>query len=178
MEFLWYLMRGTGVALLILLTLTTVMGVLSTARLGSPVWPRFLTQQLHRNISVIALALLSVHVLTAVTDSYVDIRWYEAFWFRSGAYGGAWLWLGTLTCDLMIILAATSLFRARLPHRVWRGIHLLAYLSWLAAVLHGAGIGTDTTTAWGMGTIVASVGVVAAFAVIRFATWTQERRLA
>lgn len=177
-ELLWYLNRGTGVTLLALLTLSTSLGVLSTARLGHPLWPRFVTQRLHRNISLIAVTMLAVHILTAVLDNYVDIRWYEAFLFRSGAYKGMWLWLGTLASDLMIVVAVTGMLRTRMTHRAWRSIHVAAYLAWVVAVLHGAGIGTDTRTAWGMGTVVASVGVVTAFAVVRLATWNEERRLA
>ncbi len=177
-QFLWFANRGTGVVLLALLTLSTAMGVISTARAGSATWPRFATQALHRNVSLLTLALLAVHISTAVADNFVDIRWYEAFLPRLGAYKGIWLWLGTLGCDVMVAIVVTSLIRHRLSHRTWRGIHLLAYLSWGVGVLHGIGIGTDSSTAWGMGVTVASVGVVAAVGVIRLATLSHERSLA
>ncbi len=175
---LWYANRGTGVVLLALLTLTTAMGVMSTARAGTSRWPRFATQALHRNVSLLTASLLAVHITTAVVDSYVDIRWYEAFLPRAGGYKGVWLWLGTLACDLLLAIVLTSLVRHRLTHRNWRGIHLLAYLFWGVAVLHGVGIGTDSGTSWGVGVTVASVGVIAAVGVIRLATLSHERRLA
>jgi methionine sulfoxide reductase heme-binding subunit len=176
--FLWYANRGTGVVLLALLTLSTAMGVMSTARAGSRRWPRFATQALHRNVSLLTLALLAVHIATAVEDTFVDIRWYEAFLPRPGGYKSIWLWLGTLACDLIIAITLTSLVRHRMSHRSWRGIHLLAYLSWGVSLLHGIGIGTDSGTTWGMGVTVASVGVVTAVGVIRLATLSHERRLA
>lgn len=176
--FLWYANRGTGVVLLAMLTLSTAMGVMSTARAGSSRWPRFATQALHRNVALLTATLLTVHITAAVVDSYVDIRWYEAFLPRPGAYKPFWLWLGTLGCDLIIAIVVTSLLRHRLTHRVWRGIHLMAYACWVAGLLHGIGIGTDSNTSWGMGVTVASVGVVAAVGVIRLATLSHERRLA
>lgn len=175
---LWYTNRGTGMVLLALLTLSTAMGMLSTVRMGNPRWPRFVTQGLHRNVSLLTLFMLAVHITTAVVDSYVDIRWYEAFLPRAGAYKGVWLWLGTLGCDLMVAIGVTSLVRHRLSHRSWRRIHLLAYLSWGVGVLHGIGIGTDSRTSWGMGTTVFSVGVVAAVGIVRLVNLSHERTLA
>lgn len=173
---LWYMNRGTGMVLLALLTLSTAMGVLSTVRMGNPRWPRFVTQGLHRNVSLLTLSMLAVHVATAVIDSYVDIRWYEAFLPRAGAYKGLWLWLGTLGCDLLVAISVAGLVRHRMSHRIWRGIHVLAYLAWGVAILHGVGIGTDSGTSWGMGTTVLSVGVVAAVGVVRLVTLSHERR--
>jgi predicted ferric reductase len=37
-----------------------------------------------------------------------------------------------------------------LPLRLWRGIHLLAYLAWPVALVHSVGIGTDMRSAPGL----------------------------
>jgi predicted ferric reductase len=174
----WYLIRGTGTVLIALLTLSTAMGVMSTARAGNASWPRFATQALHRNVSLLSTTMLGAHILLAVTDPFIDIRWYEAFVPRMGAYQGFWLWLGSFASNLMIAIIVTSLLRHRLSHRVWRGLHLSAYASWGFGMLHGIGIGTDSTTTWEVAVTVASVGVVAAVAVIRLATLSHERKLA
>lgn len=174
----WFVLRGTGTVLVVLLTLSTVLGVVSTARTTSALWPRFATQALHRNISLLTMAMLSAHVVVAVIDEAVDIRWYEAFLPRLGAYKGFWLWLGIFATDLMIAIVVTSLLRHRLSHRFWRALHVAAYLSWGFGLLHGVVIGTDRTTPWGMGVTVGSVGVVVAVGVVRLATLSHERRLA
>ena len=174
----WYLIRGTGTVLIALLTLSTAMGVMSTARAGNASWPRFATQALHRNISLLSTTMLGAHILLAITDKFIDIRWYEAFLPRLGAYKGFWLWLGAFASDLVIAIIVTSLLRHRLSHRVWRGLHLASYGSWGFGILHGVGIGTDATTTWEMAVSVARVGGVAAVAVIRLATRSHERRLA
>lgn len=174
----WYVLRGTGTVLVALFTLSTALGVMSTARAGSARWPRFATQALHRNVSLLTMAMLTVHVVVAIIDTAVDIRWYEAFLPRSGAYKGFYLWLGTFATDVTIAIVLTSLVRHRLSHRMWRTLHVAAYASWAFGLWHGVAIGTDTTTTWGMGVTVASVGVVAAVAVIRLATLSHERKVA
>jgi sulfoxide reductase heme-binding subunit YedZ len=174
----WFVMRGTGTVLVALLTLSTAMGVMSTARFGSARWPRFATQTLHRNVSLLTVAMLAAHIGIAVYDKFIDVRWYEAFVPRPGAFHGFWLWFGTFATDLIVALIVTSLLRHRMSHRFWRGLHLSAYGAWGFGLLHGLGIGTDSTTAWEMGVTVSSVGVVAAVAVIRLATLSHERRIA
>jgi len=179
---LWFANRGTGVVLVALLTLSMALGIVSTVRAGSARWPRFATQALHRNVSLLASAMLIVHFGTAVLDqnAYSDLTWLDVvapFWGKYAAAHRTALLLGSVAFNLMVAVVITSLVRARLSHRIWRGIHLLTYLSWAAGVLHGVLIGTDAGTVWDVAVTVVSVGVVAASVVVRIATWVHERRL-
>ena len=146
---LWFANRGTGFVLLVLLTLSTMLGVLSTARVSPRLWPRMLTQGLHRNVSLLAVTFLVAHVVTAVVDTFVDIRWWHAFVPFAGTYMPFWLGLGTLSLDLMIAITATSLLRHKMSHRPWRAIHVMAYASWGLGLLHGLQMGTDAGSVWG-----------------------------
>lgn len=168
---LWYLNRATGLVILALLTLTTVLGVLSTGgRPGRPTRP-FVSQSLHRNLALFAVTALGVHIFTAVADSFVDIRWWQALvpWLGS-TYMPLWLGLGTLAFDVMLVVTVTSLVRARMSHRSWRGIHLLTYAAWGLAAAHGLGIGTDLRSG-GLGPelVWVAAGLVAAAIVVRLA---------
>lgn len=176
---LWFANRGTGVVLVGLLTLATVLGVLSTARAGWRLWPRFATQALHRNVSLLAILLLVVHVAAAVLDDFVDLRWYHVVLPVGGEYVTAHrlpLTLSALAFVMLMLVAVTGLLRARIPHRLWRAVHLLTYLGWALGVAHGLLIGTDATTAWGRGVTLVSVGAVALAVAARLATLTAERR--
>jgi sulfoxide reductase heme-binding subunit YedZ len=146
---LWFANRGTGFVMLVLLTLATMLGVLSTARMSTPLWPRMLTQGLHRNVSLLAVTFLAAHVVTAVLDSFVDIRWWQAFVPFSGTYKPLWLGFGALALDLLVAVTATSVLRHRMSHRPWRAVHVLAYAAWGLGLIHGLGIGTDSATVWG-----------------------------
>jgi DMSO/TMAO reductase YedYZ heme-binding membrane subunit len=146
--FLWYANRGTGVVLLVLLTVTTLLGVLSTRGDAGSRVPRFLIQAMHRSLSLTCAALLLGHVTTAVVDEYVDIRWWQVVVPVGATYRPLSLGLGTVAFDLVLVVVATSLLRSRLPHRAWRTVHVSAYACWMLAVAHGLGIGTDVTSPW------------------------------
>lgn len=140
---LWYLNRSSGMILLVAFTLTTVLGVLSThGRAGRGV-PVFVTQALHRNTALLSVVLLVGHVTTAVVDTYVDIRWWQALVPWGATYEPLWFELGVVALDLTVLVTLTSLVRARLTPRGWRLVHLSAYAAWAVSVAHGIGIGTD-----------------------------------
>jgi len=164
---LWFANRGTGFVLLVLLTLSTMLGVLSTSRVSLRLWPRMLTQGLHRNVSLLAVTFLAAHVATAVADTFVDIRWYDAFVPFGGKYMPLWLGFGALALDLIIAVTATSLLRHRMSHRPWRVIHVMAYGAWGLGLLHGLQMGTDAGTAWGAALNYACIGVVLLAVLVR-----------
>jgi methionine sulfoxide reductase heme-binding subunit len=175
---LWYLNRSTGLVVLALLTLTAVLGVLSTTR-GGRLLPRFVGQALHRNLALWSVLLLALHVTTAVVDSYVDIRWWQAVvpWVGS-TYLPLWLGLGTVAFDLLVLVIVTSLLRARMRHRSWRLVHLLSYAAWGVAVGHGLGIGTDLRQpGWERSAVFASVALVAGIALLRLVGATARHAL-
>jgi sulfoxide reductase heme-binding subunit YedZ len=157
---LWFANRATGLVLLLLLTFSTMLGVLATARVSPRLWPRMLSQGLHRNVSLLAVTFLAAHVTTAVVDTFVDIRWYDAFLPFAGKYMPLWLGLGSLALDLLVAVTATSLLRQRMSHRPWRAVHILAYAAWGIGLLHGVEMGTDAHTAWGAAINYGCVAVV------------------
>jgi sulfoxide reductase heme-binding subunit YedZ len=145
---LWYLTRGFGLVSLVLLTLTTVLGLAQVARYVSPGWPRFVISALHKNASLLAVVAIAIHVITAVLDTYAPIAAVDAFVPLASRYRPLWTGLGALALDLMLAVVVTSLLRHRLGHRTWRAIHWAAYGSWPIAALHGLGTGTDTKVGW------------------------------
>ena len=143
---LWYLNRATGLIDLVLFTAVVVMGIVATSRRSPSWWPRFATVSLHRSLSLLAVALLAVHIGAAVVDSYVNIRWLDVIVPFAGSYRPFWLGLGTVAFDLFLAVAVTSLLRFRIGPKAWRAVHLLAYGAWPVAVVHGLGTGTDAST--------------------------------
>jgi sulfoxide reductase heme-binding subunit YedZ len=145
----WYLARGTGAVALLLLTASVVLGVLGSVRFSAaPRWPRFTIDALHRDVSLLVLVLLAVHIVTSVLDGFAPIGLADAVVPLHSSYRPLWLGLGAVSFDLLLALVATSLARRRLGYRAWRTIHWLAYASWPVAVLHGLGTGTDTRVWW------------------------------
>jgi predicted ferric reductase len=158
---LWYIDRGSGLAALLLLTTSVVLGVVSVLRVHSPRWPRFALSLVHRNISLLALAFGAVHVATSVIDSYVPIGVTDAFIPFTAQYRPLWLALGAISADLMLAVLITTALRRRLGFRAWRSVHLLSYGCWAAGVIHSIGLGSDARSAvWGIMIVAACIGAV------------------
>lgn len=164
---LWYATRATGLVTLVLLTASVLLGLLTAGRLRSERWPRFLTQGLHRNVSLLVLVFLGLHVGSTVLDTYTSISLTAAVVPFASSYKAGWLSLGAVALDLLIALVVTSLLRDRLGYRAWRRLHWLAYACWPVAVGHGLGIGTDRSVTWVIALTVACVGCVGAAATWR-----------
>jgi sulfoxide reductase heme-binding subunit YedZ len=133
---LWYASRATGVVSMVLLSIVVVLGVMVNRQGRLPGLPRFAVTGLHRSISLIAVAFVAVHVLTAVTDTYVSIRLAAAIIPFTSSYMPLQIGLGAVALDLGIAVIVTSLLRARIGRRVWRGVHWLAYAAYPVALLH------------------------------------------
>jgi predicted ferric reductase len=145
----WYLTRGTGMVSLLLLTAIIVLGILGPLRVSlAPRWPRFAVDVLHRDLSLLALVVIALHVITTVLDGFAPIGLTDGVVPFASPYRPLWLGLGAIAFDLMIALVLTSLVRRRLGYLAWRSVHWLAYASWPVAVLHGLGTGTDASQAW------------------------------
>ncbi|HEY2636381.1 MAG TPA: ferric reductase-like transmembrane domain-containing protein [Solirubrobacteraceae bacterium] len=145
---LWYLTRGAGAVSLVLLTTTMLMGIGNWTRWASARWPRRLGIALHRNVSLLAVTFVVVHVVSAVADGYVDLRLIDAIVPFGAGYRPFWTGLGALAFDCLLALVVTSLLQRRLGWKRWRATHWLAYACWPIAVVHCLGIGTDAGTQW------------------------------
>jgi hypothetical protein len=127
----------------VLLTAVVVLGILVNRRGRLPALPRFATTSLHRSMSLLAVAFLAVHVVTAITDPYVTIGIAAAVVPFTAAYKTFWIGLGAVSLNIIIALTITSLARARIGRRTWRAVHWLAYASWPIALWHGIGSSND-----------------------------------
>jgi predicted ferric reductase len=133
---MWYTSRATGVVALLLITAVVLLGLLVSRQGRLPGMPRFAVTGLHRNLSLIAVVFVALHVLTAVGDNYVHIPLTATIIPLASPYERLSLALGTVSLDLTIAVVVTSLLRRHLSRRRWRGVHLLAYASWPVAWLH------------------------------------------
>ncbi|MEO8687791.1 MAG: ferric reductase-like transmembrane domain-containing protein [Solirubrobacteraceae bacterium] len=157
---LWYATRGTGAIALVLLTLAVVLGI-GEVRAWRPAGaPRFAIAAMHRTVSLLAVALLAVHIVTTLLDPFPRIGVLNALVPFQTDYRPLWMGLGTVAAGLLAALVVTSLVRRRLGYRVWRGVHWFAYTCWPVALLHGIGAGSDTRTTWMLALTLACVGAV------------------
>ena len=147
---LWFLSRATGIVAFILLTVTVVLGIMTSLRWQSRSIPRFVVEYVHRNVTVLVLALIVIHVATVVVDGFAPIGWIAAVIPFTSSYRPIWLSLGALGFDLLLAVAVTSWLRHRVGFRIWRFLHWSAYASWLVVLIHAFGTGTDTREGWAL----------------------------
>ena len=158
---LWYASRATGVVTLLLLTAVLLLGILVNRQGRLPGLPSFAVTGLHRSVSLLAVAFLAIHVITAIVDPYVTIGLAAAVLPFVSGYKPFWLGLGAISLDLIAALIVTSLARARMSRRAWRGIHWLAYAAWPLAVVHSLGSSPDARSGLVLGVLTGCVLAVA-----------------
>jgi len=148
-QLFWFVSRAAGLVSLLLLTATMLLGITGKMRYTRVGWPRFVSAHLHRNLSLLTLVFLAVHVSTAVIDPYAGIRWIDTVVPFISGYETFWLGLGVIAIELLAALIVTSLVRTRIGLRSWRVVHWASYGCWPIAVIHGLGMGgQDTRTPW------------------------------
>lgn len=163
---IWYAARASGVVSLVMLTIVVALGIAS--RSGRPAFglPRFAIAAVHRNAALLAVVMLVVHVTTLLMDSYAKVHITDLLVPFLGSFRPFWQGLGTFALELLVALVVTGLLRSRMPERVWRAIHWLAYLCWPVAFAHGLGNGTDSATTWMRG-----IAAVCALAIAAAVGW-------
>lgn len=171
---LWYATRASGLMALILLTLTMVLGLVTTSRARARNWPGFAQQELHRRVSIIAVVFLGIHVITSVLDTYVNIGWAAIVVPGAAQYGRFWVGVGAVSLDLLLAVFVSSLLRSRMNPGAWRALHWLAYLSWPIALAHTFGMGTDSREVWVIALGVACVLAVAVALAYRLRTTVRQ----
>jgi sulfoxide reductase heme-binding subunit YedZ len=147
-QILWFATRGAGVVSLILFSAVACLGLLAVARTQSVRWPRFLTVELHRNLALLSVVFLGIHIVTAVLDPFTKLGIGAALVPLASSYRPLPVAFGVVSVYLVLAVIVTSLLRERIGHRVWRAVHWTSYLSWPLAVEHTLTSGSDSFSIW------------------------------
>jgi predicted ferric reductase len=120
------------------------------------------TLGIHRNVSLLAVVFVLVHIVTTLLDGYVPIGVIAAVVPFTSAYRPVWVGLGAVALDLLLAVVLTSLLRRKVGYRAWRLVHWTAYASWPVALVHSLGTGSDRSSAW----MIALIAVLTATVVV------------
>jgi methionine sulfoxide reductase heme-binding subunit len=166
---LWFTTRGAGALSLCLLSAVVVLGLLGAIGGSHPRWPRFLTTALHRNLALLALVFLAIHIVTAVLDPFTALGFSAALIPWGASYRSLWLGVGVISLYLGAAVMVTSLLRRWLSYRAWRFVHWGAYALWPLALIHSLGAGSDTRFLWMDTVYTVCCGAVAVVFLVRLA---------
>jgi DMSO/TMAO reductase YedYZ heme-binding membrane subunit len=172
----WYVARSSGIVAWALASGSVIWGLLLSTRLldrkPSPKW----LLDLHRYLGGLTVVFTGLHLVGLVADTYVHYDMAGLFVpFASEWKPGPVAW-GIVAFYLLIAVQVTSLLMKRLSRRLWHGIHLLSYLLFWTAALHGATAGTDAANpVYAVGSI-ASIVLVVFLTLYRIMASRQARR--
>lgn len=138
----WFLSRASGIVAWATLGVTCVWGVLMSARAPRRVRPAWMLD-LHRWLGALVVITTAIHVIALVPDNYVHFGWTEILVPNGSGWKPAAVTWGVISLYLVVVIQATSLLIRRLPRRVWHSVHLLSYVLFALATVHGALAGTD-----------------------------------
>lgn len=169
--YLWYVTRATGLVALVLFTIVVCLGTLVSNRVGGGSVGRFELNELHRSVSMMAMAFLVLHVVTTVIDSYVPTGWLSTVVPLTSPYKRVDVALGAVAFDLILAVWASSLMKSRIANGSWRFVHWFSWLAFIAAIVHGFLIGTDARSGIGLAVVTSC-----AFAVVVTALWRYVKR--
>ncbi|WP_431218956.1 ferric reductase-like transmembrane domain-containing protein [Leifsonia xyli] len=181
-EVLWAFGRASGVVSLLLFTASVLLGILTRSGRPLPGLPRFSVSLVHRNVSLLAVVFLVLHVGTLLFDSYAKLDPIDLVVPFLGSFQPFWQGLGTVAFDLVVAIVLTGLLRRRIGQRVFRFIHWFTYAMWPIAVLHAIGNGTNGTSGWFLVLVAGSALLVLIAVIWRVSSGFEEhartRRLA
>lgn len=145
---LWIAGRATGMVAVILLSASAAMGLALSMKASSPRFPRWLTTELHRYVTILGVLLMIAHVITLWLDSEAGISLLSLFIPFTSGFAPVAMGIGVVAFWLTIAIWLTTRWRDRMRYRTWQVIHRTASVAWLLMVMHGIIGGTDTGRWW------------------------------
>ena len=171
---LWYVSRALGLVALLLLSVVTALGALHNTRIGQATGqalPRFVLVALHRNLALITVVFVVLHVVTVVITPYLQLRWFDALVPGTARYSPVPAALGVVSFDLLLAVVISSALRTKISKRVWTLVHWTSYVCFAVAVAHAvANVSFRGGTWWTLVVPLASVVVVVAGLLVGRAT--------
>jgi len=144
----WYISRSTGVLGWLLLTFSVMWGMVQSGALGRPAIPPALAFGLHNFLSLTGLALVTVHGVILLGDSYLKLSVTDIAIPFASSYKPFLMGLGILSFYVMIVLTASFYLRSKIGNKTFRAIHYASYLAYLLGLWHSWALGTDSGLLW------------------------------
>lgn len=145
---LWVIGRSTGMVAVLLLSASAAMGLALSMKASSRRFPRWLTTELHRYVTILGVVVTVAHLITLWLDSEAGISLLSLVVPFVSGFSPLGVGLGVLAFEIVLIVWFTTRIRDRLGYRSWQIIHRAASAGWALMVVHGLIVGTDTGRWW------------------------------
>jgi predicted ferric reductase len=177
---IWYAARAGGLTAYLLLSASVCLGLLLSGKTRLKRWPRFALEDVHRFLGILAGVFVAIHGGALLLDSFVPFSLSQVLVPGTSSYRPLAVGFGVVAAELLVALAVSNHCRQRIPHGVWRRLHMLNFVVWALALVHGLTAGTDATTTWALTLYVGSAWCVLTLFIYRLSlSWesmqTSER---
>ncbi|HTR75539.1 MAG TPA: ferric reductase-like transmembrane domain-containing protein [Solirubrobacterales bacterium] len=142
----WITSRAAGGAALILASLAVAVGLMSGA--GRPSANKRDLRAIHESLSLTTLAMVALHGLSLLGDSYLDPGPAGIAIPFAGFYRPFWTGLGIVAGYGLAALGLSYYLRDRIGTARWRRLHRLIAVFWVMAIVHTIGAGSDAAELW------------------------------
>ena len=148
----WYLSRATAFVALGMLWVSMMLGVGITNKM-SRIWPGApAAYALHEYFSLLGLGFAAFHALILMGDKYTNFSLLQILLpFGTGNFKPFWVGVGQLGFYSWIILVISFYVRKQIGQKTWRVLHYLSFFTYMGALAHGLGSGTDSALTWVQG---------------------------
>jgi predicted ferric reductase len=111
-------------------------------------WPRLVVHEAHRWATITLHLFIAVYVAVIILAPHIYFSLVDVTVPFASDYHPVWLSLGIISTEVAVTVGASLLVRERIGYRIWHMLHGLAYLVFVAALLHGLGMGADADAVW------------------------------
>jgi sulfoxide reductase heme-binding subunit YedZ len=167
----WITSRAAGGAALLLASASVAVGLMMSSK--RPGANKRDLRAIHEAMSLTTLAMVALHGLSLLGDSYLNPGVAGIAIPFVGSYRPLWTGLGIIAGYGLAALGLTYYLRDRIGAARWRRLHRLTAVLWLAAIAHTIGAGSDAAEWWFLGASAALVLPAAALLILR---WLGRRR--
>lgn len=158
----WITSRAAGGAALILSSAAVAAGLMAGARRQNP--NKRDLRAIHESLSLTTLAMVALHGLSLLGDSYLNPGLAGIAIPFAGFYRPLWTGLGIVAGYGLAALGLTYYLRERIGAARWRRLHRLTAAFWVLAIVHTIGAGSDAAQLWFL--VVSGLVVVPAAALL------------
>ena len=170
----WEVARAGGLVAYGLLAASVAIGLIVSLKWRSPLWTRFVTTELHRFVTLLALIFTAIHTVMVAIDPFIKFSPIEVIVPFISHYRPLWLGLGVIATYLAVAVYLSDRLRTRVGYAWWRRFHYLSFAVFLLALVHGLGTGSDSRTPWAIGLYGGSLVLVVALLSVRAFPPTEE----
>ena len=161
--FFWILARVTGLGAAAALAISLLTGLAMRSAVLEWLATNRALRSTHEFTAILWIPLGLSHIVLLLLDGSVTtpIRLLDLMVPFKVSYGTLAIGLGTITFDLLVLVAVTGWLRRQINPLAWRWIHRLSYLACGTLFLHALLAGSDFSTpqvsaiAWSVGAVLA-----------------------